>query len=90
MLFRVENKRQGRVTHCGVLEFIAEEGHVYMPYWVRHISKSLSSTHSWAQMMQNMLLTEGEVVHFQNATLPKVCLAIWKPLMTDAVHVLPQ
>lgn len=23
-------------------------------------------------MMQNMLLTEGEVVHFQNATLPKV------------------
>lgn len=35
MLFRVENKRQGRTTHCGVLEFVAEEGHVYMPYWVR-------------------------------------------------------
>lgn len=35
MLFRVENKRDTRVTHCGVLEFIAEEGHVYMPYWVR-------------------------------------------------------
>ncbi len=42
MLFRVENKRQGRTTHCGVLEFVAEEGHVYMPYWVRaHPSRTL-------------------------------------------------
>ena len=35
MLFKVENRRTGRSTHCGVLEFIADEGHVYLPYWVR-------------------------------------------------------
>ena len=34
MLFRIENRRNNRSTHCGVLEFIAEEGVVYMPYWV--------------------------------------------------------
>ena len=34
MLFQVENRRDGRNTHCGVLEFIADEGMVYMPYWV--------------------------------------------------------
>lgn len=35
MLFRVENKRGQRVSHCGVLEFIAQEGMCYMPQWVR-------------------------------------------------------
>jgi len=35
MLFQVENRRDARSTHCGVLEFIADEGMVYMPYWVR-------------------------------------------------------
>jgi hypothetical protein len=34
MLFKVENGSTGRSTHCGVLEFIAQEGHVYLPRWV--------------------------------------------------------
>ena len=34
MLFSLENRANGNKTHCGVLEFIAEEGCVYMPYWV--------------------------------------------------------
>ncbi len=33
MLFKVEDVN-GRATHCGVLEFLAEEGVVYMPHWV--------------------------------------------------------
>lgn len=33
MLFKVESAA-GKVTHCGVLEFVAEEGVVYMPHWV--------------------------------------------------------
>lgn len=36
MLFKLTNidpKRQ-RVSHCGVLEFVAEEGKCYLPYWV--------------------------------------------------------
>lgn len=40
MLFKVENGRSGRFTHCGVLEFIADEGCAYLPHW----------------MMQNLLL----------------------------------
>jgi hypothetical protein len=35
MLFQVENRRDKRSTHCGVLEFVADEGMMYMPYWVR-------------------------------------------------------
>ena len=35
MLFEIANLREGRVSHCGVMEFVAEEGHVYLPYWVR-------------------------------------------------------
>lgn len=34
MLFEVRNERNGRVTHCGVLEFTAEEGRCYMPFWM--------------------------------------------------------
>lgn len=35
MLFKVDSRSTGRSTHCGVLEFSADEGMVYMPYWVR-------------------------------------------------------
>jgi len=55
MLFQVENRSTAKSTHCGVLEFIADEGMVFMPYW----------------MMQNLLLSEGDMVSFKNATLPK-------------------
>ena len=37
MLFRITNKRENCHTHCGVLEFVAQEGMVYMPQWVRSI-----------------------------------------------------
>ena len=31
-----------KTTNAGVLEFTAEEGKVYLPYWVRFLSPSLS------------------------------------------------
>jgi hypothetical protein len=34
MLFEIGNENAGRKSHCGVLEFIADEGVVYMPHWV--------------------------------------------------------
>ena len=34
MLFRLENRSSGQATHTGVLEFIADEGMAYIPYWV--------------------------------------------------------
>ncbi|KAJ6896757.1 ubiquitin fusion degradation protein 1 [Populus alba x Populus x berolinensis] len=55
MLFELQNDAAERVSHCGVLEFIAEEGMIYMPYW----------------MMENLLLQEGDTVRVKNVTLPK-------------------
>ena len=37
MLFKLTNKKTNRITHSGVLEFVADEGKVYLPYWV-HIN----------------------------------------------------
>ena len=37
------NRKQERISHTGVLEFIADEGKVYLPGW----------------MMRNLLLGEG-------------------------------
>lgn len=34
MLFKLTNKKSNRHTHCGVLEFIADEEKIYIPYWV--------------------------------------------------------
>lgn len=34
MLFQLINPSAERVTHCGVLEFVADEGIIYIPYWV--------------------------------------------------------
>ncbi|KAH7542429.1 hypothetical protein FEM48_Zijuj02G0072600 [Ziziphus jujuba var. spinosa] len=50
MLFELNNLAAGRVTHCGVLEFVADEGVIYKPSW----------------MMENMLLNEGDTVQVKN------------------------
>lgn len=34
MLFELINGAKETVTHAGVLEFIAEEGKIYLPFWV--------------------------------------------------------
>jgi ubiquitin fusion degradation protein 1 len=34
MLFKLTNRPKNRATHCGVLEFVAEEGRCYLPFWV--------------------------------------------------------
>jgi ubiquitin fusion degradation protein 1 len=34
MLFELVNGQKQKLTHAGVLEFIADEGKVYMPGWV--------------------------------------------------------
>ena len=34
MLFKLTNKSKGRASHCGVLEFSADEGRCYIPHWV--------------------------------------------------------
>ncbi|GMP31100.1 hypothetical protein CsSME_00005455 [Camellia sinensis var. sinensis] len=55
MLLETLNPKTGRVSHCGVLEFTAEEGNIYTPRW----------------MMKIMGLEEGDVVLIKSASLPK-------------------
>eukprot|EP00210_Caulerpa_lentillifera_P000604 g585.t1 len=71
MLFRVENKASGRSTHCGVLEFVAEEGRVYLPFW----------------MMQNLLLTDGDLIDFKNTSLPKGSYVKLQPVTSDFLDI---
>ncbi|KAG9288369.1 hypothetical protein G9A89_021400 [Geosiphon pyriformis] len=54
MLFELRNGQTQRHSHAGVLEFIAEEGRVYLPHW----------------MMQTLLLEPGDLIEIKNATLP--------------------
>jgi ubiquitin fusion degradation protein 1 len=42
MLFELHNGAKERMTHAGVLEFIAEEGKIYLPFWVRQTISSLN------------------------------------------------
>ncbi|EPZ34411.1 UFD1-domain-containing protein [Rozella allomycis CSF55] len=54
MLFQLRNEETRKVTHAGVLEFIAEEGRVYIPQW----------------MMETLFLQEGQLISLENVTLP--------------------
>ncbi|CAO2043416.1 unnamed protein product [Urochloa humidicola] len=71
MLFELHNDATQRISHCGVLEFVAEEGMIIMPYW----------------MMQNMLLQEGDIVRLKNATLPKGTYVKLQPHTTDFLDI---
>jgi ubiquitin fusion degradation protein 1 len=54
-----------------VLEFVAEEGMIYMPYW----------------MMQNLLLQEGDIVRVKSATLPKGTFVKLQPHTKDFLDI---
>jgi len=71
MLFEVTNAKEGKSTHCGVLEFVADEGVVYLPYW----------------MMQNLLLGEGDIVKFSYSTLPKGTYVKLQPQTQDFLDI---
>mmetsp|Transcript_35292 Transcript_35292/g.89326 ORF Transcript_35292/g.89326 Transcript_35292/m.89326 type:complete len:361 (-) Transcript_35292:412-1494(-) len=71
MLFRVSSMASGRSTHCGVLEFVAEEGVIYMPHW----------------MMQNLLLEVGQTVHLKNVSLPKGEFVKLQPHTSDFLDI---
>ncbi|XP_057548695.1 uncharacterized protein LOC130827096 isoform X1 [Amaranthus tricolor] len=71
MLFELSNPSASRVTHCGVLEFIADEGLIYLPYW----------------MMENMLLSEGDIVQVKNASLSKGSFVKLQPHTKDFLDI---
>ncbi|VDN11935.1 unnamed protein product [Dibothriocephalus latus] len=63
MLFKLSNKKASRHTHCGVLEFVADEGMCYVPYW----------------MLRNLQLEEGDMVHVKSVALPVATFAKFQP-----------
>ncbi|KAJ7947628.1 Ubiquitin fusion degradation protein 1-like [Quillaja saponaria] len=71
MLFELKNPSTGRNTHCGVLEFIADEGLIYIPYW----------------MMENMLLQEGDIVQVKNTSLMKGTFVKLQPHTKDFLDI---
>ena len=71
MLFQVTNPKVERRSHCGVMEFVADEGVVYLPYW----------------MMENLCLTEGELVEFQSISLPKGSFVKLRPHTSDFLDI---
>ncbi|XP_035538841.1 ubiquitin fusion degradation protein 1 homolog isoform X1 [Juglans regia] len=69
--FIEKNDATERMSHCGVLEFIVEEGMIYMPYW----------------MIENMLLQEGDIVRVKNMTLPKGTYVKLQPHTKDFLDI---
>uniref|UniRef100_A0A183T252 Ubiquitin fusion degradation protein 1 homolog n=1 Tax=Schistocephalus solidus TaxID=70667 RepID=A0A183T252_SCHSO len=66
MLFKLTNKKASRHTHCGVLEFVADEGMCYVPYW----------------MLRNLQLEEGDMVHVKSVALPVATFLIVSSFFT--------
>ncbi|XP_061368474.1 uncharacterized protein LOC133311435 [Gastrolobium bilobum] len=67
MLFELRNTYAERVTHCGVMEFIADEGVIHIPNW----------------MMENLRLQEGDIVILRNICLPKGAFVKMQPHTKD-------
>jgi ubiquitin fusion degradation protein 1 len=75
MLFRLisssTSSTDSRSTHCGVLEFTAEEGTCYIPFW----------------MMENLLIEEGAVISVTNVSLPKATFVKLQPQSVDFLEI---
>lgn len=71
MLFELSNPAQGKRTHCGVLEFSAEEGRCYLPFW----------------MMQNLMMGEGSLIAVRNVSLPKADFVKFQAQSVDFLEI---
>ncbi|XP_039127608.1 ubiquitin recognition factor in ER-associated degradation protein 1-like [Dioscorea cayenensis subsp. rotundata] len=71
MSFEVSRYSSQRVSHCGVLEFVAEEGIIYMPQW----------------MMQNMGIQDADLVCIKIANLPKCTFIKLQPHTKDFLEL---
>lgn len=71
MLFKLSNKKKDRITHAGVLEFVADEGKIYIPYW----------------MMHNLLLEEGDILHVESQSLPVATFSKFQPQSPEFLDI---
>lgn len=71
MLFKITNKKQSRITHAGVLEFVADEGRIYLPYW----------------MMRNLLLSEGDIAQIESVSMPVATFSKFQPQSVEFLDI---
>lgn len=71
MLFELCNESMGKKTHCGVLEFSAEEGRCYIPFW----------------MMQNLFMEEGGLLKVKNVSLDKATFVKFRAQSCDFLDI---
>lgn len=71
MLFKLTNKKTNRETHCGVLEFVADEGRIFIPYW----------------MMRNLCVQEGDTVQIENVSLCVATYAKFQPQSVEFLDI---
>ena len=71
MLFMISNPQMSKKTYCGVLEFSAEEGMCYLPFW----------------MMNNLFLEEGSEIILRNVNLQKGKFVVLQPHETAFINL---
>lgn len=71
MLFELTNEAGGVRTHSGVLEFVAEEGRVYIPQW----------------MMQTLQLQPGTLLKVASCDLPNGQFVKIEPQLVDFLDI---
>ncbi|KAH0542591.1 hypothetical protein FGG08_002999 [Glutinoglossum americanum] len=71
MLFELINGAKERMTHAGVLEFIAEEGKIYLPFWI----------------MQTLLLEPGDLIQIKSTDLPSGSFIKLQPQSTSFLDI---
>jgi ubiquitin fusion degradation protein 1 len=71
MLFELINGAKEKQTHAGVLEFTAEEGKIYLPYW----------------LMQTLLLEPGDLVQVKSTDLPLGTFIKLQPQSPDFLEI---
>lgn len=71
MLFELTNTASDITTHSGVLEFVAEEGRVYIPLW----------------MMQTLKLQPGSLIKVASCDLPNGLFVKLEPQLVDFLDI---
>ncbi|ETN43839.1 uncharacterized protein HMPREF1541_10970 [Cyphellophora europaea CBS 101466] len=69
MLFELYNR--DKMTHAGVLEFVAEEGRIYLPHW----------------MMETLGVSVGDIIQVKSTDLPPGSLIKLKPQSTEFLEI---
>lgn len=89
MLFKLKSESTKRETHCGVLEFVADEGKVYLPNWVSHkIHQCVRIFRiETFQMMRNMLLEEASLITVESVSLPVATFSKFQPQSADFLDI---